>query len=206
MPVMTDLQELWDKRNNKEISSPVLEEKDIAQLKESIKSPIQILKRNFIINTAFALLILLGFIYLFFTVDWFLFRLFTAILCISYVAAIVFNVIIYKRYLQVQSPDQPIITYLTFLVEGMRKSFKAAEIIALAIYPIAMTAGFLLPLSLENKLSLLYNEPIVQGILIACYVLLTPLCWYLARWMNKVAFGNYVDQLDELLFDLKKID
>lgn len=152
------------------------------------------------------IVILIGFLGLLFYIDGFLFRLFTGILCVSYVAAILFNIYMVRNYLREPAPDQSLKEYLTKLLNNMNKAFRSVELIALMIYPIAMTAGFLLPLTLEGKIDLIYNEPVVQGILIACYIVLTPLCWYFAKYMNKVAFGKYLNQLEDILKDLNRQD
>lgn len=203
---MTDLQALWDKHSTREEQSQALQKNDLLRLHSNKNAPLAKLRNNIYINTGFAIVILIGFIGLLFYVDGFLFRLFTGILCITYVAAILFNLYMVRNYLREPAPDQSLKEYLTTLLYNMNKAFRSVELIALMIYPIAMTAGFLMPLTLEGKIDLIYNEPIVQGILIACYIVLTPLCWYLAKYMNKVAFGKYLTQLEDILKDLNRQD
>ena len=203
---MTDLQALWDKHSTREEQSKALQEKDLLRLHSNKNAPLAKLRKNIYINTGFAIVILIGFLGLLFYIDGFLFRLFTGILCVSYVAAILFNIYMVRNYLREPAPDQSLKVYLTKLLNNMNKAFRSVELIALMIYPIAMTAGFLLPLTLDGKIDLIYNEPVVQGILIACYIVLTPLCWYLAKYMNKVVFGKYLNQLEDILKDLNRQD
>jgi hypothetical protein len=203
---MTDLQALWDKHSTREEQSQAVQKNDLLRLHSNKDAPLAKLRKNIYINTGFAIVILIGFIGLLFYVDGFLFRLFTGILCVTYVAAILFNIYMVRNYLHEPAPDQSLKEYLTTLLYNMNKAFRSVELIALMIYPIAMTAGFLMPLTLEGKIDLIYNEPIVQGILIACYIVLTPLCWYLAKYMNKVAFGKYLSQLEDILKDLNRQD
>lgn len=201
---MTDLQALWNQHQKRQDELPLINAADLEQLHSKSQSPLRILRRNLIINSVFAAIILVGFSALLFLIDAFLFRLFTGILCLAYVVAIYFNYWIYRNYLKEPANDSAIITYLTQLIKGLRKAFRSAEIGGLIVYPIAMTAGFLLPLSQEGLVDLLFTNGVIQLILISCYIVFTPLCWWVARKMNDVAFGKYVTQLEVLVGELEQ--
>lgn len=77
--------------------------------------------------------------------------------------------------------------------DWMRSQQKAA----LYLYPVAVTGGFLLGGLSSSGLSLsqlLAKTPIQLGLVISILVL-TPLSWLLARWMNHKAFGTHLEAL-----------
>ncbi|MFM2285456.1 MAG: hypothetical protein RLZZ543_953 [Bacteroidota bacterium] len=201
---MTDLQSLWNQHQKRQEELPVINATDLEQLHSKTQSPLMVLRRNLIVNSGFALVILIGFCVLLFMEEGFLFRLFMGIVCLAYVVAIYFNYWIYRNYLKEPENDSDIITYLKQLSKGLRKAFRSAEIGGLIVYPFAMTAGFLLPLSQEGLVDLLFTNSVVQLVLIGCYIVFTPLCWWIARKMNDVAFGKYVTQLEELVGELEQ--
>jgi hypothetical protein len=79
----------------------------------------------------------------------------------------------------------------------IRRWMRSQEKTALFLYPVAVTGGFLLGGLSSSGLSLpqlMAKTPIQVGLVISI-VVLTPLSWLLARWMNQKAFGTHLDAL-----------
>ncbi len=84
------------------------------------------------------------------------------------------------------------------------KILKQEERIALFIYPIALTAGFLLGFTTKATLQEFFNSRTAIILLAVCWVILIPLCHLLAKWMNKVSFGKYLKELEVHIQELEK--
>ncbi len=200
---MIDFQKLWAEGKEASHGSPEWEVSDLQRLKERSDSPIKTLKRNIHINSGFAIAFLLDFMALVVIVDGFWFRFFTVILSISYVASIVFNYWIIQKYLSRISHNESIFFHLKTMHSGMTKAFKAQELSSILIFPIAMTAGFLLPLTLTGQLDLFDQSHNLWLILFALYIVLTPLCYLLGKYLNKLSFGKYIKQIGTIVEDIE---
>jgi H+/Cl- antiporter ClcA len=119
-------------------------------------------------------------------------------------AGVWFNNRIIKTYLKEIPKDESLKSYLERLTKGMRRAFRAVEITAIFIYPIAMTAGFLIPMTLENKLDQFSKGPFLWVLLFSLFVIITPLCFWLTRVLNKLAFGKYIDEIQKVLQQIEE--
>ena len=79
---------------------------------------------------------------------------------------------------------------------------KYEELIGLTLYPISASAGFVIGLNVEGDIGEFFDDWKGWAILSAVIIILTPLCHWLAKWMNKVAFGKYLNQLKENIEEL----
>jgi hypothetical protein len=75
---------------------------------------------------------------------------------------------------------------------------------SLVIYPLAATAGFLMGLAAETDAAMMMQKWQVQVILLIAIIILTPSCYYLARWMERVSYGKYLHQLRDLIAQCEK--
>jgi hypothetical protein len=75
---------------------------------------------------------------------------------------------------------------------------------ALFIYPICGTAGFLMGLSIEKDALTLIQKPFVIISLIVTLAIITPLAYWLARWMEKVSYRKYLNQLRDIIHQLEE--
>jgi len=75
---------------------------------------------------------------------------------------------------------------------------------SIVIYPLAATAGFLMGLSTEKDAAIMMQKWQVVVTLVITVIILTPSCYYLARWMERVSYGKYLNQLRELIQQFEK--
>lgn len=195
---MNDLKDLWLKSSSRE-ENPEFAKSDLFQLRERKNSPIKMLRRSLVINTVFAVFFLAFFLFLMFAISEIWFRTLILVVCISYLAGILFNLYILKSYLSNVPHDSSIHAFLQKLSSRMKKAILTVEYTAILIYPVAITAGFMLPFSLEGKIEQLLNDNYLIGLLVLCMFILTPLCFWLARTLNKRAFGRYLNEIDTYL-------
>jgi len=69
--------------------------------------------------------------------------------------------------------------------------------VAVFLYPISITAGFVYGFSLKRSADEILTDIKILTILIITNLILIPVCYYLARWMDRKAYGKYLDQLKE---------
>ncbi|MEQ8926704.1 MAG: hypothetical protein RLO81_12865 [Fulvivirga sp.] len=86
----------------------------------------------------------------------------------------------------------------------VKRILRYEELIGLILYPISASAGFIVGLNIEHDNSDFFDT--TKGWLIWAVVIgvLTPLCHWFAKWMNKKAFGKYLKQLEEDINELNK--
>ena len=86
---------------------------------------------------------------------------------------------------------------MTSFRDRLKRVIKYEELVGLTLYPLSAPAGFLLGMELAGA-----NKPLMDSstdwiAMIISIVVLTPAGHWLARWMNKKAFGKLLDQLSE---------
>lgn len=81
--------------------------------------------------------------------------------------------------------------------EAIRNWMRMQEKVALFFYPIGAAGGFLLGgvLGSGKSISEIMSKTPVQVAFVLAILLLTPAGYYLARWMNKKAFGKHLEDL-----------
>lgn len=194
---MEDINKLWQSLKD-DNNLPRIDEKQLLLQSNSL-NPLKKLKINFGVNIAIAITITIGFIGLFFFIDGFWVRFFIGLLLTGFFAAIIQTIYLYRKFLFEIHPDENVYHYLKSLYESISKALKAQEYIALVYYPIAAIAGFLIPIYMSGKMEAFQNDPFVWYFLLVLIIILTPTCYLLAKWMNKVAFGNYLKQIKNLI-------
>ncbi len=114
----------------------------------------------------------------------------------------------FKFYRQI-SPDviagNSVIAELERHYSSITRWCKAQELNALFLYPISILGGAILGLSTAGaeKMDLLMHKPNVWAILLGFIIIITPVLFYITRWMMKVAYYKHLEHLRVLieLFD-----
>jgi hypothetical protein len=73
------------------------------------------------------------------------------------------------------------------------------------LYPVSAAGGFMLGgfVGSGKPIEVFMSKPIVIIILVVTIAILVPICYKLAKWMTKKAFGQYADQLKKNIDALK---
>lgn len=97
----------------------------------------------------------------------------------------------------------PVLEYIKTNYDLISKAIRLEERVFIFIYPISVSAGFFAGASLSGNLNAILADSSKVGtlllILLASMVVLTPLSHFLAKWLNKLAFGNYLVQLKKVI-------
>lgn len=98
------------------------------------------------------------------------------------------------------------------LLEDMERHYysithwiKTQERVALFFYPIGAVGGFIMGgvIGSGKTVDEFMSKPFVIIALIIILIVLVPACYYLAKWMNKKAFGDHLVKLKENIDQLK---
>jgi len=173
--------------------------KSAQKLYDRTTDPLTKLRRNIRINSGYGIVFGLGFLALFLYFDFFWVRFFLGILLVGYALSIVYNSYLLRKVLITPAADENIRIRLNLIYYRMKKALQTIEIAALFFYPISLTAGFVMALAEAGKIDKLSTEPVLQWLLVACFVVFVPLCYLLTKLLNKIAFGKEVDRIYTLL-------
>lgn len=86
----------------------------------------------------------------------------------------------------------------------VKRILRYEEQIGLTLYPISASAGFIVGLNAEKDNSDFFDDWKGWAILAVVLLILTPLCHWFAKWMNRVAFGKYLKKLEYTLEELNR--
>ena len=186
-----------DEDLSKLLSMPVID-------KLPSKDPLQKIKRNLLINSIFGIVI--GMLYVYLLIR---FPFWQIIVCIGIV--LVFTIWAVVKALQLYRHITTPVAGNSLLQEMERhyhnvsKWMKVQQWVGLFIYPISASGGFMLGgfLGSGKPIGLIMQKPVMIIALLICLAVLVPLCFYLAKWMNKVSFGDYASQLKQNIEQLK---
>jgi len=99
------------------------------------------------------------------------------------------------------------------LLEGLKtyhhrikQVLKYEELTGLILYPFSLSAGFFIGLQAGDPSEPIMNERSDWIALVIAMIVITPLAHLLARWMNKVAFGKYLKQLQKNIDELENFE
>lgn len=200
---MKDLQEIWQQPvpDSSELSK-MLSSKAFLYSKEP--GPLARLKKNLVIHLVYAVVITLGYLAILFY-----FHYWQVQACIGLL--VIFNAwAMYKAYrlyagIELDLTQQNVLSelkkhYNTFS-EWQRQSLR----IAILVYPFAAAGGFMLggAVGAGKPPEVLFEKPFFSIALVISIIVLVPLSYLLARWMTKVAFGKFVDQLKVRIDELE---
>lgn len=199
-----DLREAWKALEIDKLQKPVLGAID---LHKTSRHPIQKLKYLYKISTSFAIAFLAGFIALLFVFHEPIVRGSLSLVILSYVFFLMTNLSVYKK-IKVELPmDKSLKAVLTYTHDFISSNIRFQERVALFLYPVAGTAGFLMGGSVgSGDIERMLREKVVIIILIVVLAILTPLCYFLAKWMYKISYGKSLVELKVLIEELERPD
>lgn len=196
---MMDLREIWKRVEAEKLSQPVA---GAVEVRKTSKHPVAKLKRAYLISTTFALVFLLGFIVLFFTYREPLVKGSLVLVIAGYIFFFVVNFSMYQKIHVALPVDQSLRKALAHTYDFIAANIRFQERVALFLYPIAAASGFLMGGASGGNLDAMLQKKIVLIILLVTVAILTPIGFYLARWMYKVSYGKCLIEIKGLINEL----
>lgn len=128
------------------------------------------------------------------------------LLIIMFAAYVVADVLLWKEYQHLGSytdSTMPIAKTLETFHGKVKRILRYEELIGLMLYPISVTAGFMLGMAAGSENGEYMTEKSDWIALVISIIILVPASDWFARWMNKKAFGKYLNKLEENIAQLK---
>lgn len=171
----------------------------LQQLQSKSNDTLKQLRRNIRLNSAYSIGIGLIWVFLLFYTQDFWVRFCFVFLLFGHFIGILYNSYLLRKVLPSPPADLHIKTRLQTILVRLSQALRGVEYVALFFYPMSITAGFTLALWEADKLHLLGTELFLQLLLLGSYLVLVPLCFWMTRWMHKLAYGKKLQQLQALI-------
>jgi uncharacterized membrane protein YfcA len=194
-----EINKLWQQMKGEQASE--VQENLVLKKLEASKNPIKTLRKNLIGNLIFGLLGVIVGIYLLVIYPAISLRLTLGVLIVIY---LYFNWLMYQRIKAfdrlLDNWDQPIIPTLQQQLDLTRKTIKLIEFQSMLFLPLAYLAGLLMGGSTDkvNANDLIVNVSfLAKGMGLS--LLTMPPLYFLLKWMHKKAFGDFIEQTENIL-------
>ncbi|MEL6594261.1 MAG: hypothetical protein AAFP02_16300 [Bacteroidota bacterium] len=199
-----DLRETWNELQQQSFDINIIEDGSLeSMIHQQSASPMDKLRSQVFKKMMF----IVGFVILFLAVMPFINKTIVQILLLVLTLAYVIGGIILWQEYNLLKTDIPMDNNLLESLKSYRDRIKAIlkyeELIGLILYPISATLGFMWSFTQDHTVAEVFEKPFVWMTLVITLIVLTPACHWLARWMNKKAFGKYLDQLEENISTLE---
>ena len=200
-----DLQEAWKKLDKSKFKVPLPDEHEI-NLRKKSHHPVKKLIWYFQLGLGMCVGFEAMFIFLVIVFPQPIVKIFLAIVIMLYVFFFVLNYRILHNIQTLYKLDSDIKSTLKNIYDSTTNLLTFQRKCAIYIYPICGTAGFLLGLSTEKDALAMIQKPKVFIALIITLIILTPLAHLLAKWLEKVSYNKYLNQLKDLIQQLDAPD
>ncbi|MEQ8470440.1 MAG: hypothetical protein RIC35_04610 [Marinoscillum sp.] len=201
---MDELKEVWGSiKNDTEDFTNLTEEEIKANASAKSSGTIEKLRKNVKYKLGYAI----GFAAVFGTIIPYAFPLASQILLtVMFVAYMVGAIFLYQE-LQILNKgvnmDQDMLHGLIEYRDRIRRVLRYEESTALALYPVSVSGGFFLGMQIVDRDAQIMTQTFHWVALIVTIVLFTIGGNWLAKWMNRRAFGKYLERLDETIGELQ---
>jgi hypothetical protein len=197
-----ELGELWKKLDSDKLSKPVL---GAVHIQKKSKHPVQKLKNAYLWTTGFSLAFLIGFVVLFFLFDETIVKAGLVFMIVSYIFFFAANFSMYRKVNVVLPIDQSLKQALEHTYRFITDNIRFQERVALFIYPLAAASGFLMGGSAgSGNVEKMLEVKEVILIMIITSIVVTPIGFYLTRWMYKVSYGKCLIELKALIDEMER--
>lgn len=196
-----DLKEAWKKLEQEKLNQPVV---GTVEVRKNSKHPMQKLIQLSKITLVFVIFFELCFSFLLVIMEQPIVKVFLIIMIIAYLFFFVINYRVLRDIQKSFRLDLNLKSTLKQVYDNIMSTLAFQRKASIIIYPLAATSGFLMGLSVEKDAAIMIQKWQVMVALVITIIILTPACYYLARWMEKVSYGKYLNQLRELIQQFEK--
>lgn len=200
---MNDLQEIWQQEaNGGELLDELLQNKTFRQ--SSFQTPLSKLKKNLAVQTWYAAIITVGYLLIIF-----FFTIWQVQACLLLLVgfnlwAMAKSYSLYKT-IDLDIAQANVLTELKKHHHAFKGWEKQSMQAGLLIYPFAAAGGFMLGVSVSSGISpeIWLSDQRKLVMMVVVVAILVPLGYLAAKWMNKVIFGRYINQLSDRINELE---
>jgi predicted neutral ceramidase superfamily lipid hydrolase len=192
-----------DEQQDDDLSS-MLQGKKIS--KHRSQSPLEKIKRNLLINMTWCVVICILYVLIIFYFRYWQVQLAIGIVLLFTFWAFTTAYKIYRKINTTISANNSLLAELKRHHLTVADWMSSQQRVALFVYPVSATGGFMLGGALGSGKSVDYfmSKPLVWLILLITIIVLVPLCYYLAKWMSNYAFGKHLKALQQNIQELEE--
>ena len=198
-----DLENIWQQAGSKDdMLNRILQQKNFDHLHS--KLPLKKLKKNLLSGIAWAILITAGYLVLFYFIHiWQVYVALSIVIAFN-IWIIILTWRLYKTMQDTITPSNSLKQELQKNYDGFQKWWAIQARLGLYVYPVAATGGFMLGgvVGSGKTVEAFLYRPSILIILAITIAIITPLCYYLSKWMFKYAYGRHLKKLKELIDEL----
>ncbi len=174
-----------------------------ADLKADSAMPLQKLKRQWNLRIVFTLVIAPVWLIAVFYFHEIIIQLLMGLVFLANLWSLYISFDLKAKMQKGDNTNLPVLENLKATHKLISTAIKLEERVFIFIYPISVAAGFFAGISISGAANNIANHPdkalAILFVLAVCIVVLTPLSHFLAKWLNKLAFGNYLKQLNRVI-------
>lgn len=176
--------------------------------RKASQHPLEKLKKNLLINICWALLITIGYGIIFINYPLWPVRIALVVMIGFNIFGIVTGWRLYQHIPSNYTSGLDVLGMLRNCHHHITEWGKQQMRLAIFVYPIAATGGYLLGgVSGSGKsLEELLRSPVFIWALPISLLILVPMAMLLAKWMFRKAFGRHLETLRQMIIDLEKLD
>jgi hypothetical protein len=173
-------------------------------LKKASQDPIQRIRKNLLINICWCVIISIGYIIVIIAFPIWQVQLCLLVVLLFTIYGLITALQHYRR-LNYPPAETQLLSYLQWHYSSITKWIDTVGKVALFVYPVSAAGGFMLGASIGSGKSIeyLFSKTLVQVSFPITIAVLVPLCYLLAKWMNKITFGKHLEQIKKNIDELK---
>jgi hypothetical protein len=191
-----DLKEAWKNLEKEKLNKPVA---GTIEIPRHSKHPVSKLIQTFAAGLVFCVVFELIFVYMFFQVDQMIVKAGVIVVIVVYTFLFTLNLRALRRLRQLHNSDGNVMHVLQGVREIVTRTINFQQKMSWGFFPVCVAAGFLLGISIKKDAATLIVQPLFYGTLLLTMAIVTPACYYLTRWMIKLSYGKYLNQIEDLI-------
>lgn len=196
-----DLSEAWKKLEVEKLNKPV---HGTVSVPDNSKHPVSKLIAGYNLGLWFIFAFEGVFLYLLIVMPQTIVKVGLMAVIIIYLVFLFIHLRVLKKMKALYTLDTNTHKMLSGVLSIVEKSTRFQQRVSWGFFPICTTSGFLLGISINGEASELIIKPKIFLILLITIVIMTPSCYVLTKWMNKIAYGKYCDQIKMLLKQMEE--
>jgi hypothetical protein len=200
---MNDLKQIWEAEGDgADMLEQMLQTRSFKQA--GLKTPLSKLKRNLAFHLAYAVIITVGYGLIIYYFPYWQVQGCLLLLIAFNIWAMVKAYDMYKN-IDLDLTENNVLGELKKYYRTFKEWEKQSLRVALFVYPFAAAGGFMLggTVGSGKPVEMFMSDYRVVIALMVALLILVPLSYLLAKWMTRVAFGKYVDQLKKRIDELE---
>jgi hypothetical protein len=169
--------------------------------------PLEKIKKSVRYNILWGIFILLAYVVLIVFIPDYIIKAGVFIIMI-YSAKLIWDTwLLYQQINPLIHADNTLLNELTYHHEMIKNWIRVQEKMGLYMYPISAAFGFLFGGTMGSGLPIseLFEKPAFLYFLLGSVVILTPICYYIVKWMNNYIYKKDLEALEKIITNLKGI-